>query len=318
MQRGYGSPAVLKLTDVPEPVPGKGQVLVCVHAASIHRGDYFGLRGKPFLTRLFIGIPRPKQDYVVGYDVAGVVTAVGDGVSTLKPGDEVFGAPGGGCAEYACASEDKFAVKPQSLTFAEAAAVPVSALAALHGIRAAGQVHPGQHVLINGASGGVGTYAVQIASALGAEVTAVCSPVAIDMVTSIGADHVIDYTKQDYTTLGPQFDVILDNVANHPISQSRRALRPNGTLIPNSGEAGLRFMLKAAMASLFVAQQGRPYLSTETQKDLEALAELINEGKLRPVVGATFALADTAAAFGCLAEGHPLGKVVITVAPPTA
>jgi NADPH:quinone reductase-like Zn-dependent oxidoreductase len=315
VQAAYGSADVLDLREIAKPVVKDEDVLVRVHAAAIHSGDYFGVRGSPALVRLFIGFPKPKKDYVVGADVAGRVEAVGKNVTRFQPGDEVFGEPGGACAEYACASADKFAPRPDDLTLEQAASVPVSALAALQGLRDAGKLHPGQKVLINGASGGVGTFAVQIAKALGAEVTGVCSTRNVDMVRSIGADHVIDYTQEDFTQGGPRYDLILDNVANRSFSDYRRALAPRGTLIPNSGHAGLGYVIKAFVRSAFVSQQGRPFVSTPKTADLVTLKELIEAGKVTPVIDRTYPLIETPEAFRYLGQGHAKGKVVITVEP---
>ncbi len=313
VQDRYGTPDVLRLEEIATPVPKEDGVLVRVRAAAIHSGDYFGVRGAPVVARLFIGFPKPKKDYVVGADAAGHVEAVGRNVTRFQPGDEVFGEPGGACAEYACAGEDKFAHKPANMTFEQAASVPVSALAALQGLRDAGRVQPGQNVLVNGASGGVGTFAVQIAKALGANVTGVCSTRNVDMVRAIGADHVIDYTQEDFTQGGPRYDLILDNVANRPLSACRRALTPRGTLVPNSGHAGMGYIIKAFATSLFVRQQGRPFVSTPKTEDLITLKDLIESGKVTPVIDRTYPLPETPEAFRYLGEGHARGKVVITV-----
>lgn len=313
VQTGYGAPDVLELREVDRPVPGEREVLVRVRAAAIHAGDYFGVRGKPVVSRLFIGVPKPKRDYVVGLDVAGTVEAVGAGVTRFEPGDEVFGEPGRACAEYACASEDRFVAKPSGVTFEHAAAVPVSALAALHGIRDAGKVREGQKVLVNGASGGVGTFAVQIAKTLGAEVTGVCSTVNVDLVRSLGADRVVDYTREDFTAAGSRYDLILDNVANRPLHECRRALTDRGVHIPNSGHAGLGFVIKAALLSTVIRRQGRPYVSTFKSADLEHLADLMAAGRLRSVIDRTYPLSRTVDAFRHLGEGHARGKIVITL-----
>jgi NADPH:quinone reductase-like Zn-dependent oxidoreductase len=313
VQTGYGAPDVLELRELDTPVPGEGEVLVRVRAAAIHAGDYFGVRGEPVVSRLFIGIPRPRKNHVVGLDVAGTVEAVGPGAFRFAPGEEVFGEPGRACAEYTCASEDRFVAKPPVVSFEHAAAVPVSALAALHGIRDAGRVHEDQKVLVNGASGGVGTFAVQIAKALGAEVTGVCSTGSVDLVRSLGADHVIDYTSEDFTAGGPRYDVILDNVANRPLRECRRALTDRGVHIPNSGHAGLSFVLKAAVLSMVLPKQGRPYVSTVKRADLEHLADLLAAGTIRSVIDRTYPLSQTADAFRHLGEGHARGKTVITL-----
>ena len=312
VQNGYGSPDVLKLKEIDKPVVEENDVLVRVHAASLAAGDYFAMRGEPYLVRFSAGWPKPK-DYVPGYDVAGQVEAVGEDVTQFQPGDEVYGDCQGTCAEYVCGAEDKFVLKPANLTFEQAAAVPTSAVAALRGLRDEGKVQPGQKVLINGASGGVGTFAVQIAKAFGAEVTGVCSTRNVDMVRSIGADHVIDYTQEDFTKGGPRYDLILDQVANHSFSDFRRALTPKGIYIPNSGHSGLGFIIKAFVLSLFVRQQGAPYIAIPKNQDLVDLKELIEAGKVTPVIDRTYPLSETPEAFRYLDGGHARGKVVINV-----
>ena len=313
VQNGYGSPDVLELKEIEEPVVKDDSVLVRVHAAALHAGDCFGMRGTPFPIRLVVGFPRPKKDHVVGHDCAGIVEAVGPNVSHLQPGDELYGECRGSCAEYALATEGGLAPKPANLTFEQAAAVPTSALAALHGLRDAGKVQPGQKVLINGASGGVGTFAVQIAKSFGAEVTGVCSTGNVEMVRSIGADHVIDYTREDFTQGGPRYDLILDNVGNRSFSDCRRALTPQGVLIPNTGHAGMGYILAAMVRSVFVRQQGRIFVSMPNHADLVLLRELVESGKVRPVIDRTYPLSDTPEAFRYLERGHARGKVVITV-----
>jgi NADPH:quinone reductase-like Zn-dependent oxidoreductase len=313
VQVGYGSADVLELKEIDKPVAADDDVLVRVHAASLGAGDYFGMRGKPFPIRMFIGFPRPKKDHVVGLDLAGRVEAVGKNVTRLQPGDEVFGEGSGACAEFASAHEGKLAPKPRNLTFEQAAAVPTSALAALHALRDQRKVQPGQKVLINGASGGVGTFAVQIAKALGADVTGVCSTGNVDTVRSIGADHVIDYTKEDFTQGEARYDLILDNVASHSFADYRRVLEPGGTLVPSSGHAGMGYVVKAFLLSLFVRRQGRPFVSTPNQDDLIALKELVEAGRITPVIDRTYPLRETAEAFRYLDQGHARGKVVIVV-----
>jgi NADPH:quinone reductase-like Zn-dependent oxidoreductase len=313
VQTAYGSSEVLVLKEVDKPKVDDGDVLVRVRAAGIHAGDCFMMRGVPYLTRLFAGWPRPK-DYVPGFDVAGTVEAVGKDVTRFKPGDEVFGeCGGGGCAEWAGAAEARFVVKPAGLTFEQAAAIPVSALAALQGLRDAGRLRPGQRVLINGASGGVGTYAVQIAKSLGAEVTGVCSTSNLDLVRSIGADHVVDYTRDDFTRSGQSYDLILDNVGSRSFSDCRRALTPEGTLLPNTGNAGIGYVIKAYARSAFVRQQGRPFVSRPKSEDLAVLKELVEAGKMTPVIDRTYPLSETPEALEYVEKGHARGKVVITV-----
>ena len=315
VQTGYGSPDVLELREIDQPGVGDGDVLVRAHAASIHSGDYFVMRGVPYLARFAAGWPKPR-DYVPGFDLAGTVEAVGKSVTRLQPGDEVFAGCGRACAEYVCAAEEQFVPKPTNLTFEQAAAVPTSALAALHGLRDAGKVQAGQKVLVNGASGGVGTFAVQIAKAFGAEVTGVCSTRNADLVRSIGADHVIEYTQEDFTQSGERYDLILDNVANRTFADCKRALKPSGTLIPNSGNAGIGYILKAYARSVFARQQGRPYLSNPNYDDLVVLKELIEAGKISPVIDRTYPLSETPAAFGYIEKGHASGKVVIILSDP--
>jgi NADPH:quinone reductase-like Zn-dependent oxidoreductase len=284
-------------------------------AASVAAGEYYGMRGKPFPIRFYIGFPRPKKDFVVGIDFAGVVEAVGPNVSRFRPGDEVYGECHGSCAEYAVASGGRIAPKPANLTFEQAAAVPTSACTALQGLRDQGKVRPGQKVLINGASGGVGPFAVQIAKALGAEVTAVCSTSNVEMVRRIGADHVIDYTKEDFTQGRARYDVILDNVASHSLSATRRMLTPDGLHVPSSGHAGMGWIIAAALHAMFVRQQVTPFVAVTNTETLLALNELIEAGKVTSVIDRTYRLGETAQAFGYLDEGHARGKVVIAVEP---
>jgi NADPH:quinone reductase-like Zn-dependent oxidoreductase len=312
VQNEYGSPDVFELKEIDKPVVKDDDVLVRVHAAALHAGDYFTMRGVPYVARMSAGWPKPKN-YVPGYDVAGHVEAVGKNVTQFQPGDEVFGACNRTCAEYVCAGEDKFVLKPTNLSLEQAAAVPTSAIAALRGLRDAGKVQPGQKVLINGASGGVGTFAVQIAKAFGAEVTGVCSTRNTGLVRSIGAGHVIDYTQEDFTQSGQRYDLILDNVGNRSFSDCRRALTPQGTLIPNTGHAGIGYIVKALVVSLFVRQQGRPFVAIPNNEDLVVLKELIESGKLTPVIDRTYPLSETPEAFRYLDKGHARGKVVITV-----
>jgi len=312
VQNAYGSPALLELKEIDEPVVGDDGVLVRVRAAALHAGDYFIMRGVPYLARFAAGWPRPR-DYVPGLDLAGHVEAVGKNVTRFRRGDEVFGMCGRGCAEYACARESSLLLKPANLTLEQAAAVPTSAFAALHGLRDAGKVRPGQKVLVNGASGGVGTFAVQIATSLGAEVTGVCSTRNGDMVRSIGADHVVDYTKEDFTRGGRRYDLILDNVANRSFSDCRRALTPRGILVPNSAHAGMGYIVRAFVRSAFVRQQGRPFVSSPNNEDLAVLKALIEAGRVRPVIDRTYRLSETPQALEYVGQGHARGKVVIAV-----
>jgi NADPH:quinone reductase-like Zn-dependent oxidoreductase len=311
VQDRYGGPEALELAEIDRPPLGDRDALVRMHAASIHFGDQMIMRGKPKLFRPIYGFGKPRSR-VPGLDIAGTVEAVGTGVTRFGPGEEVFGTCTGALAEYVGTLEDKLDRKPSNLTFEQAAAVPTSGLAALHGIRDAGKVQPGRKVLINGASGGVGTFAVQIAKVLGAEVTGVCSTGNVELVRALGADQVIDYTQEDFTQGGPRYDLILDNAGNHSLSALRRALAPTGRLIPNSGSAGLGTFITAFVSSPFLRQQGRPYLSVPKLKDLTFLKELIEAGKVTPAIDRTYPLSDAADAFRYLENGHARGKVVIT------
>lgn len=317
-QRRYGPPEVLEYTDVPRPVAGDGDVLIGVRAASVHLGDYFVMTGVPHIVRLAFGLRRPRYP-IPGRDVAGVVEAVGPAVTDLEPGDEVFGwSTTGTLAQYACVPADQLVPKPGRLTMAQAAAVPTSALAALQALRDIANVRPGQTVLVTGASGGVGTFAVQIASLSGAEVTGVCSTRNVDLVRSLGAAHVIDYTRTDFTQAGRRYDVILDNVEAQPLHEVRRALAPTGTLIPNSGRGGrwigpLGRIVKARARSLATRQTLKPFLSVEKHQDLRTLAGWLQAGELTPVIDRTYRLSAAADALRYVGAGHTRGKVVITV-----
>ena len=317
VQDRYGKPeAVLGLQEIAKPAVKDGEVLVRVHAASIHVGDWLVVTGVPYIARPAYGKPKGR---VPGTDVAGTVEAVGNGVTGLRPGDEVFGWCTGAFAEYAAAPADHFVPKPANLTFQQAAAVGVSASTALQLLRDQGKIKPGQKVLINGASGGIGTFAVQIAKAFGAEVTGVCSTRNVEMVRSIGADHVIDYTREDFTRNGHRFDFILDNVANHSLSDTRRVLTPSGKLQSNNGTSGGRWfgtigtVLKSATVSMFDRRQLGPAIKFANRADLLVLKELIEAGKITPVIDATYALSDTGMALAHVGEGHARGTVVISV-----
>ena len=312
VQNAYGSPDVLTLAEVAQPAVKENQVLVRVKAVALNAGDVFSMRGNPWLTRLLVGFPKPKN-YILGWDVAGVVEAIGQNVTQFRPGDEVFTACDNALAESVSVPEDKLALKPANLTFEQAAAVPTAALTALQGLRDAGKVQPGQQVLINGASGGVGTFAVQIAKAFGAEVTGVCSTKNVEMVRSLGAVHVIDYTREDFTVSSRKYDLILDNVANHSFTALRRALTPHGLIIPNSGHGGMSYVFKAFVLSPFVRQVGRMYIAATNGQDLTALKELIEAGKIKPVIDRAYPLADTPDAFRYLEKEHACGKVVINL-----
>jgi NADPH:quinone reductase-like Zn-dependent oxidoreductase len=315
VQDTYGSAEVLQLRNIDKPEIGADEVRVRVRAASIHVGDWILMTGSPFVMRLATGLRRPKNR-VPGTDVAGTVEAVGSEVTGLRPGDEVFGWCSAAFAEYASATEDHFVKKPANLTFEQAAAIGVSASTALQLLRDDGKVQHGQKVLVNGASGGVGTFAVQIAKAFGAEVTGVTSTKNVEMVRAIGADHVIDYTREDFTTGAERYDVILDNVGNHSMARTRRPLTPSGTLISNGGghsDGKLGRTVRTMLASMVVRQQAGPTVKTQNHGDLVALRDLVEAGKVRPVIDRTYPLAETPEAIGHVAGGHARGTVVIAV-----
>jgi NADPH:quinone reductase-like Zn-dependent oxidoreductase len=321
VQHRYGPPDVLAVEEIGTPVAGDEEVLIRVHAAAINLADDVMVRGVPYIARLGGGLRRPRHG-VRGMDVAGTVTEAGAKVTDLRPGDEVFGScgdlyHGGAFAEYARVPRDKLVPKPPALTFEQAAAVPLAAVA-LRALRDVAQVQPGQQVLINGASGGVGTFAVQIAKALGAEVTGVCSTRNTGLVRSLGADAVIDYTKEDFTRGAQRFDVILDNVANHRLSHCLRALPRKGTLIPNANTpgrwlGGLGRIYRARVMAPFVPQRIRVSHTRVNQHDLLAVTELIESGKITPVIDRTYPLSETPDAFRYWEHRHAHGKIVITV-----
>ena len=315
----YGTPDVLELRDIDQPDVGDNDVLVRVHAAGVDPAVWHLMTGLPYLVRIMgFGVRVPKTR-VRGRDLAGRVEAVGKDVSRFHAGDEVFGFGNGSFAEYARAQQDKLVLKPASVTFEEAAAVPTSAITALQGLRDKGAVQAGQRVLIIGAGGGVGTFAVQLAKALGAEVTGVCSTSKLDLVRSIGADHVIDYQREDFTQSSERYDVILDTGGNRSLSELRGVLTPRGTLVIVGGETGGRWLggsdrtLRAVALSPFVGQKLRALLAAERRSDLQFLKQLLETGAVRPVIDRTYALSEVPDAIGYLAQGHVRGKVVITV-----
>jgi NADPH:quinone reductase-like Zn-dependent oxidoreductase len=320
VQDTYGSADVLELRDIDPPAVGPGEVLVRVHAASIHVGDWIVMTGKPYVMRMATGLRKPKNP-IPGTDVAGIVEAIGPGVTRLAVGDEVFGWGAGAFAELIRASEDQFIAKPANLTFEQAAAIGVSATTALQLLRDNGHIQAGHKVLINGASGGVGTFAVQIAKSLGAEVTGVTSARNVELVRSIGADHVIDYTRDDFTTGTERYDLILDNVGNHALARTRRALTPTGTLISNGGghESGkLSRTIRTMVVSMFVRQQASPTVKTQNHDDLVALSDLARAGTVTPVIDGTYPLSRTPEAIDHVAAGHARGTVVLTMERPLA
>jgi NADPH:quinone reductase-like Zn-dependent oxidoreductase len=320
VQERFGPPDVLRLVDTDLPEVGVGDVLVRVHAAALNPYDWHIMRGDPLIARLMgeVGLRKPKAR-VAGVDAAGRVEAVGANVRGLAPGDEVLGFCRGAFAEYARAQADKLVPKPVSLTFEQAAAVPMAGTTALRGIRDVGAVRAGHRVLVNGAAGGVGTYAVQIATALGAEVTGVCSTRNVELVRSVGAAHVIDYTTEDFTAGRAHYDVILDNVGNRPLSQLRRALTPTGTLVLNGGGSPghvlgpVGSILRAVVVNRLVRERLRLLPHEQKRDQLLTLTGLIEAGKLTPVLDRTYPLADTAEGLRRVEQGHARGKVVITM-----
>jgi NADPH:quinone reductase-like Zn-dependent oxidoreductase len=317
--RCYGPPDVLKYEAVEKPTPADNEVLVKVHAASVNPLDWHYMRGTPYIMRMDAGLGRPK-DPRMGVDFSGTVEAVGKDVKRFKPGDEVFGGRDGAFAEYVTVRENRaIALKPANVTFEQAASVPIAAVTALQALRDKGQIHAGQKVLINGASGGVGTFAVQIAKSFGADVTGICSTKNVDMVRSIGADHVIDYTREDFTQGTQRYDLILDTVGNHPLLEYRRVLTPKGIFVivggPNNGNwiGPMINPLKAVIFSPFVSQQFLPFLAELNKEDLATLGNLMQAGKVTPVIDRRYPLSEVPAAIRYLEAGHARGKVVISV-----
>jgi NADPH:quinone reductase-like Zn-dependent oxidoreductase len=321
VQNGYGSTDLLELREIDRPTIGANEVLVRVRAAGVNPADWAILGGLPYIARPIYGMGKPKNP-VRGTDLAGEVEAVGASVTRFRPGDEVFGWSGhlgGAFAEYASVSEDALVLKPARLTFDQAAAVPMAGTVALLAVRDHGKVRAGQKILVNGASGGIGTFAVQIAKSLGAEVTGVCGTRNIDLVRSIGADHAIDYTNVDFTTTGQRYDYILDNVANRSLADLRRALTPRGTLVPNGGGFDHRWvasggrLIWAKLSFAFVSQSVQTFIASSTQQNLGALSELVAAGKVTPVIDRTYPLSETRQAIGYVGQGHARGKVVISL-----
>jgi NADPH:quinone reductase-like Zn-dependent oxidoreductase len=314
----YGPPEVVQIRDVEKPAPKDNEVLIKIRAASLNPLDWHFMRGMPYFVRIAGGLLKPK-DPRLGVDVAGQVEAVGNNVTQFKTGDEVFGVCRGALAEYACTSQSAVATKPPNVTFEQAASVPIAALTALQGLRDKGRIQSGQKVLINGAAGGVGTFAVQIAKSLGADVTGVCSTRNVEMVRSIGADQVIDYTQENFTKGGQKYDVILDCIANHSLPECRRVLSSNGTYIIVGGPTGrwmmgfLARLIKALVLSWFVSQKLVMLPVRQSQEDLTILHNLMKSRKVTPVIDRRYKLSEVSEAIRYLEEGHARGKVIITV-----
>jgi len=314
----YGSPEV-ELREVDKPVPTEDEVLVRVRAASLNMADWYGVMGRPYVGRTQMGLRKPKTNRL-GVDYAGVVEAVGENVTEFRPRDEVFGGRDGAYAEYVCAREDRAIVpKPANVTFEEAAAVPVAALTALQGLRDKGQLQPGQKVLVNGASGGVGTFAIQIAKALGAEVTAVCSTSNVDIARSLGADHVIDYIQEDFTLGDQRYDLLLDVAGSRSWSECKRVLTPQATLVIVGGPKSNRLLgplghlVKVRLAGVRSSRKVVFFIAKFNKADMLVLRELLESGKMTSVIDRRYELSEIADAFRYLGEGHARGKVVITV-----
>jgi len=318
VRRCYGSPDVIEIINLPKPVPENNEVLVRVHAASVNPLDWHELRGSPYLMRLMTGLGKPDS-VRIGVDYSGIVEAVGADVTAFKPGDKVFGGRNGSFAQYVTAADDRsIALKPDNLSFQEAASVGIAGITALQALRDKGQLQSGQRVLINGASGGVGTFAVQIAKSFGAEVTAVNSTRNVELVRSIGADHVFDYKKEDYTVSGEQFDLIIDNVGNHGLLANTDVLTADGRLVMIGGAKGnwiapLIGPLKAIVMSPFVDQELLLILAEFNQDDLNILADLMRSGSVTPVIDRTYSLYELADAIRYSEEGHARGKIIVEV-----
>lgn len=314
----FGPPDVLELREIDEPRAGDGEVLVRVRAASVNPADWYAMMGVPYVARIQMGLRRPRTNRP-GLDLAGVVAAVGGNVTRFQPGDEVFGTGTGTLAEYVAVAEDALVLKPANLSFEQAGAVPVAALTALQGLRDKGRVQPGQQVLVNGASGGVGTFAVQLAKARGAEVTAVCSTRNVDMARSLGADRVIDYTREDFTRDERRYDLLLDVAGSRPWSACRRVLAPRARLVLVGAPKGSRLLGplghigKVGLASLPASQKVAFFVSKSSREDLTTLRELLEAGTVTPVVERSYPLPEAADAFRHLGEGHAQGKLAVIV-----
>ena len=318
VQTQYGAPDLLEVREIAKPSFGDNEVLLSVRAAALNPLDWHVVRGLPYMLRIGNGFARPKKLVVPGVDVAGVVEAVGPKVDRLRPGDEVFGACNGALAELAVARADRVVAKPARLSFEQAAAIPVAGLTALQGLRDRGRIAAGQKVLVVGAAGGVGTFAVQIAKAFGAEVTGVCSARNVELVRSLGADRVVDYGREDFTRSGRRYDLVLDMAGTHTLRACRRAMTPRGIYVVVGAPSGNWFegpdrFLKALLLSSFVGQKFQAFISAAKREDLVALSELVEAGKVTPVIDRSYALHEAPAALRYVEEGHARGKVVVAI-----
>ena len=317
LYHSYGSPDVLKYEEVATPIPADNQVLIEVRAASLNPMDWHFMRGLPYLVRIVAGLPKPKFPGL-GADVAGKVVAIGAGVTRFKPGDEVFGVARGALAEFACAAESQLSERPHNVTFEQAASAPIAALSALQSARDKGHLQSGQKVLVNGAAGGVGSFAVQIAKSFGAKVTGVCSTGNVDMLRSLGADHVIDYTREDFTTAGQHYDLLLDCVGNRSLADCKRVLNPAGICVAVGGSTDpwmlrpLARLFASAVLSRIGSQKFRSFLARPKREDLVIIGGLLQSGKVVPVIDRRYSLRDVPEAMRYLGQGHARGKIIIT------
>jgi len=312
VQNGYGTTEHVSVKDVQRPLIGYDQVLVKVHASSVNAGDLFTVKGSPYIIRFSAGFPRPK-DFILGWDVAGVVEEAGAGVDDLQAGDEIFGACQSAFAEYVAIKRAGLARKPAGLTFEEAAAVPTAAITALQQLRDSGGIHEGERVLVLGAAGGVGSFAVQIARFFGASVTGLCRTDKMDFVRSIGADHVIDYTTEDFTRGDERFDLVLDNIGQYSFSRMKRVLTPTGRVVPNSGHGGMSHVIEGMVYGMFSKKVSGMKIARLNQEDLDLLAELLQNGDIKPIIDEVFPLEETARAIDALDGGDVRGKLVVAV-----
>ncbi len=312
VQNRYGDSSVLTTKDVETPAIKDDEVLIKVHAVSLNSGDAFSMRGTPYMIRFYVGFPRPK-DYILGWDIAGIIEKVGADVTKFKLGDRVYTACEKGFAEYVNVKEEKVGLAPESLSSSEAASIPTAGLTALQGLRDSGKVKDGDIVLINGASGGVGHFAVQIARSFGCHVTGVCSTKNVDLVKSLGAENVVDYTKDDFTKGSERYDLIFDMAASKKFGEMKRVLSKEGFIVPNSGHGGMSYVLKGALLGAISKKVGKMYMAKSTTADLDLLAEMVAKGDLRPVIDRTYDFDEIPKGLDYVAKGHARGKVVATL-----